>query len=71
MAKIVRAAENRGGFREGAGRPQQGKSPTKKIMLTMPEHLLKELDKAAYKIPGGSRSGFIAECLAKALKVKL
>ena len=65
-------SKNWGGKREGSGKPIQGKSPVKKVMLTLPEHLIEALDKAAYsESGGGSRSGLVAKLLAKALKVKL
>jgi len=66
------ASKNWGGAREGSGKPIQSKSPVKKVMLTLPEHLLEALDKVAYTAKGGgSRSGFVAKVLAKALKVEL
>ena len=66
------ASKNWGGKREGSGKPIQGKSPVKKVMLTLPEHLLLALDKVAYSEKGGgSRSAYVAELLAKALRVKL
>jgi len=66
------AGKNWGGKREGSGKPIQGQSPVKKVMLTLPEHLLEALDKVAYtEKGGGSRSGFVARVLAKALKIKL
>jgi metal-responsive CopG/Arc/MetJ family transcriptional regulator len=66
------AKENRGGWREGSGKPVQGQTPTQKITLTLPAHLIEALDKVAYSEKGGgSRSGFIAKVLAAKLKVKL
>lgn len=64
-------SKNWGGKREGSGKPR-GKWPVKKVMLSLPEHLVEALDKAAYaQSGGGSRSALVAELLAKALKVKL
>jgi hypothetical protein len=65
------AKENRGGWREGSGKPVQGKSPTQKITLTLPAHLVTALDKIAYSRTSASRSAKVTELLAKALKVKL
>jgi hypothetical protein len=63
--------ETRGGWREGSGKPVQGKTPTQKVTLTLPEHLVIALDKKAYSRTSASRSALVAELLAKALKVKL
>ena len=37
----------RGGFREGAGRKKEYNEPVKKILLGLPESVLKQLDRFA------------------------
>jgi len=71
MAKVRRYIENRGGRREGSGKPMQGRTPTQKITLSLPRHLVEALDRIAYGRISGSRSGLVAELLGKALKLKL
>ncbi len=54
-----------GGRRDGAGRPRKYGVPTKRVLLTLPEPLIKALDRAVEAGESDSRSELVVRTLER------
>jgi len=66
MAKKAKGSKGWGGKREKAG--VRTDEPVRRVTITLPESILKVIDREAYAKQGGSRSATIARLLKAALK---
>ncbi len=68
-AEAARKAAH-GGKRAGAGRPQKYGCPTKSVLITLPEPLIRALDRAVQAGIAGNRSELVVHTLERSVTLR-